>query len=1023
MFQRTAAAILFLTAAVSAQPAYKLSHPLAASAAAAAAGGTSMQQPRTIRILAAMVEFQRDNDPRTTGDGGFDLTTRTDSIIGPPPHDQSYFEAHLQFASNYYRKVSDGKIALTNRVLDRVITLAKQMRTYAPPVASSNLQNLARLPVDVWTQVDSIYPDIDFSSYDLFLIFHAGAGHDVNFYGAVDLDPTPYDLPSLYMGLPSFRSAFGSSYMGIPVRRGSYRITNSVIMPETESRLVEEIGGSILLQFSMNGILCGNIGSFLGLPDLFDTKTGASGIGRFGLMDGASMFSFNGLFPPEPSAWEKVRLGLQAPQTVSSSAQTYLLPAHEAGQTPVMLRVPISSREYFLVENRSRDPRRNGVTLTLLFNGKTETRHFARDTAGFNSDDVGKIYGVVLDVDNFDWSLPGGVGEDGTFYDGGILIWHIDENVIDANSSSNSVNADPHRRGVNLMEADGSQDIGQSYDLLSAGLGSEYGTAIDYWYAGNPSPVNKNEFSPTSNPNSLSYGYLDAGIVVNGFSSRGPVMSCTVKYGTDTAKPLAGFPLKIGALDVNAVPVAADLTGDGSPEVLLNAAGRLLAFDKRGIISDSTGVIPQRIRFVPAVNASRTLVAASADSGVVFVRPTIQEGMLRSSATFVKLGSGMSTSPMFLGDTAVVGDSSGTIHFATAAGALPDVRTGLGPVLDLASAGTGWIGVCSHGYIQQRPGGLDSLRVLDEQRSAAAANLAGGGVWLFVHSVDGRVARRLLFARPVVQKPHPDQLAAAANEPKFPNPYIGTLDPTGHITLLDYDGGRVTGSKDGELLSMNTEGATSDGFPVHFRTGSVSSSPVAGLLNDKRGVLLVGDSAGVVHVVDDAGKELSGFPVGTGGAVTAPVTLAPDDSGSIIFASSSDGYLYAWRTTLSVQGSGAQFLVSPAHENWTLITPVSAPLAGSPVLVASRTYNWPNPLYTSSGYIRFFLNADASVSIKVYDLSGFKVQELTAFGRGGMDNEIPWDVSGLGSGVYIVRVSAASGSRTDNTTFKAAIVR
>ncbi|PIU44367.1 MAG: hypothetical protein COS95_09370, partial [Ignavibacteriales bacterium CG07_land_8_20_14_0_80_59_12] len=404
------------------------------------------------------------------------------------------------------------------------------------------------------------------------------------------------------------------------------------------------------------------------------------------------------------------------------------------------------------------------------------------------------------------------------------------------------------------------------------------------------------------------------------------------------------------------------------------------------------------------------------------------EGMLRSSATFVKLGSGMSTSPMFLGDTAVVGDSSGTVHFLSPSGPLRDVRTGMGPIIGLAATSgpsAGWTAFGTWGVVSSTFGRTDSIRVPTDVR-AGSGELTAGSVSppsLLILLADGRVARFTAGAGVVWKGSGGGGLARPSNEPKLPSPYITNFDPELGLSVADVNGGTVYGISGGAARAVNFLGATSDGFPVHFRTGSVSSMPVAGLLNDKRGVLLVGDSAGVVHVVDAAGKELSGFPVQTGGAVTAPVTLAPDDSGSIIFASSSDGYLYAWRTTLSVQGSGAQFLGSPAHENWTLITPVSAPPAGSPVLVASRTYNWPNPLYTSSGYIRFFLNADASVSIKVYDLSGFKVQELTAFGRGGMDNEIPWDVSGLGSGVYIVRVSAASGSRTDNTTFKAAIVR
>jgi M6 family metalloprotease-like protein len=60
-------------------------------------------------------------------------------------------------------------------------------------------------------------------------------------------------------------------------------------------------------------LLASTVASYLGLPDLFDTNTGMSAIGRFGLMDGQSIFAYNGAFPPELSPWEKIRLGWVTP--------------------------------------------------------------------------------------------------------------------------------------------------------------------------------------------------------------------------------------------------------------------------------------------------------------------------------------------------------------------------------------------------------------------------------------------------------------------------------------------------------------------------------------------------------------------------------------------------------------------------------------------------------------------------------------------------------------------------------------
>ena len=124
------------------------------------------------------------------------------------------------------------------------------------------------------------------------------------------------------------------------------------------------------------------------------------------------------------------------------------------------------------MENRNRDPQRNGQTVTMRYDNAVTTRTFRRDTTGFNAFDVAQLSGNIVDVEDLDWSLPGGV-DDTTFYDGGVLVWHIDERVIAANVSTNSVNADPKHRGVDLEEADGSQDIGQSYGTFSAGAAAK----------------------------------------------------------------------------------------------------------------------------------------------------------------------------------------------------------------------------------------------------------------------------------------------------------------------------------------------------------------------------------------------------------------------------------------------------------------------------------------------------------------------------------------------------------------------
>ena len=303
-----------------------------------------------------------------------------------PPHDKTYFENHLLFLKNYFRKVSGGKLNVSYTVLDSVVTLPHPMKYYSPQSDTSN-EALGQLFQDTWHEADSIYGGaFSFDQYQCFVIFHAGSGRDLDFTTEIGYDPYPYDLPSLYLGPASLQTMSGIDARGVSVEGGTFRISNSIIMPEWESFQI------ISLTLGTNGLLAANFGSFLGLPDLFDTKTGVTGIGRFGLMDGQAFFGYGGLFPG-PSAWEKQYLGWVTPVEITPQASTqYQLYANETGRYSV-LKVPINSTEYFLLENREGDAHHDGEIITSVYNGAIDTTRvgLAYDTTYYDGTQIKNI--------------------------------------------------------------------------------------------------------------------------------------------------------------------------------------------------------------------------------------------------------------------------------------------------------------------------------------------------------------------------------------------------------------------------------------------------------------------------------------------------------------------------------------------------------------------------------------------------------------------------------------------------------
>jgi hypothetical protein len=80
-------------------------------------------------------------------------------------------------------------------------------------------------------------------------------------------------------------------------------------------------------------------------------------------------------------------------------------------------------------------------------------------------------------------------------------------------------------------------------------------------------------------------------------------------------------------------------------------------------------------------------------------------------------------------------------------------------------------------------------------------------------------------------------------------------------------------------------------------------------------------------------------------------------------------------------------------------------------------------VYGSTTQIRYYTPEDADITVKIFDLTGAALTELRSRSVGGLDGEITWDVIDIQSGVYLARVEAVSGSRSEVAIIKIAIVK
>ncbi len=966
----------------------------------------------TLKILAVMVSFQNDRDGTTFGNGKFGSIYSQDygnTILDPLPHDKSYFEAHLKFIKNYFEKVSNGQLFIQYTVLPDTFSVSQTMRIYSPPNNSDDFSSLVDFSQEVWQKADAMNPGFDFSNYDIFTIFHAGVGRDISLPGSIGNEN---DLPSVYLSLNALQNVLGPDFTGFPVSGGSFNIKNSMIIPETESREIESIGGSVLFQVSINGLLAASVGSYLGLPDLFNTETGLSAIGRFGLMDGQSIFAYNGIYPPQPSAWEKIFLGWAQPVEIDPGNYSVNLTADQAAglSDTTILKVPINSTEYYLVENRERDVNNDGSIITYQVNGTTFTRTFTKDTTGYYSYDVDSVDGVVTDVDEFDWAVPGN----------GIVIWHIDQNVIDAKIASNKINTDKYNRGVDVEEADGIQDIGEQFTTVFGDVVIGEGGPEDFWYRDNPSELYENKFSKDTRPPAITNSGANSLITMAGFSNISNTMSFSISYGDSTI-----------------VPIFSRNTGYEGSKFYLTAIQNYFTFgletDSSLYLLNSSGA--EAMPYIGGLSSSK--IAAFTNSNVQHIAGTkgrhlaeyITDGTT-PLLTFLTRNDVITTPPVirYLPDThqpqILIGTSDGKIVMykpaelpSTAMQIQDSLEYGAGLTVQQIAADSSFIAAIFSSVNRTEPykGYQDnegnSVNFRDETPVKLEITKDGSGNYIAVILTSSKNFFVISGSKILTQW----NVSGSAEINSFA------------IADLKQDGENYIIYNNGETIEVrNLTGSLADNFPFKDPdsrefSGNILAADFEG--NDNSEIIASTVDGRIFAIDGGTGKTVYGFPISTGAELSAYPILYKDNGKISLAVFNSDMNLSAWNIGLT-EGNifwggeygdpeNSSFAKAASRQNFT---------AG--FFPADKAYNYPNPVYDNQTYIRYYVSEDAKINIKIFDLAGDYVAELNDDAQGGLDNETVWNVGDIQSGVYLARIEVTGVSgKTDSKIIKIAVVK
>lgn len=987
----------------------------------------------TWRILAVRVSFtvEDPDDATTSGNGAFDLRT-FDSVrddytypFDAPPHDRSFFEAHLQALRNYYLEISDGQLEIDYTVYpeeaDGSYVIDRPLKEYGNGRTRTEIaQRITQLFHDGIVAADSAEgANLDFSAFQAYVVFHAGLGAEA---GGQAIN----DIPSAFVsGKDLDRFVDGP----IAVNDGATVVRNGMLLPEAVS--TDGRGG-------LNGTLVRFFAHQLGLPGLSNFEDELPAVGDWSPLDtggpgavaSAARLDLQpltgepadslliGFVPSRLLAWSRIRLGWLEPKVVTRNDTVRLVAPHVADSDLARaVSVPFSATEYFLLENR---------ISRLAVHGRKPNIEFAEGQQ------------VWLSVDDYDAFIPGS----------GILIWHIDDAVIQASDDA-AVNSNPrylvspgqYRRGISLEEADGLEDIGNNAAdrIVQAGiisLDAIEGGSRDPFYAGNAT-----RFGPDTVPSTHSNLNYPTGISIQILSPPADTMDVAITFDyQQDAWPATGLP-SVGlqaprAIDLNGDGVKEVLRSGGPVETLSDGKGLPLSLSGNPAVPASDATFPFFTSFTPAVGD----IDGDGEDDFIYARDHTPVLWSRGNTAVSPAGPPreISCAPLVasFGNARVDiwGWSSGEVTWGNLAGANAGVaRMGAEPVAGLAAGNVDddpeneLVALAGRGrlFIAEADGQVE--HVADLSGHVVGAPVLGdldrdGSDEIVTLDADGVVSvfsRRSMTAQSV---PVPGGAGSA--------PVLGDLDEDGYIEVLFGGEGRLWVVRFNGVHQADTPLA----FPLKDETGLISAPPVLADINlDGDPDIFVATRGGLVYSLGADGSILPSFPLPVSGPVHAsPLTDDLDGDGTLeLVVFTTEGAAHLWHIeNFDAHFTGNHLVWSqegggPGNASRLLTLPSDPPPETTSLLLPpDKVYCYPNPVRGASATIRFFLGKSARIQVAVFNALGEIVERMTMENpTPRTDNELRWNTGEYPSGFYVCRVEAISEDRSEVRFVKAAIIK
>lgn len=998
----------------------------------------------TVRVLALRVEFVEDSTPLTTGNGKMDLAgflTPNDGLLYDPPHTRRYFERHLQGMRNYFWLNSMGHLYIDYKVMPNTVVncyqLPHSMLYYGDSMWKPPYYNyegvetgLCRLMRDAILVADRDQ-NFQFSNYDLIIIFHAGSAAQSETYNPSN---SPFDLLAGTIDSSALEYYLGEPY--ILADEGRTRISAATIMPEMMRQDTSYQGQvNILGMFGLSGTLYHEFTHLLGGYDLYDVTGNSMGVGSWSLMGtGAWLGDWSvgappGAIPGMLDAFHKVYFGWVEPYVVNipkesipifvATMDTTRFRLHGDSTAPLIIKIPISQTEYFLIENRKTDTRKN-------------------DTIVVDTED-----GVLVWVEDgeYDFFQPGS----------GILIWHIDEQVIADYGPYNAINIFPDHKGVDLEEGDGIQDY-DDWSGISQWDYQYYGSNNDPFYVGGFN----SEFSSLTTPNSNGY-YGKTHVTVSILTTPDTTMLISLNF----AHNQRGFPKDPGRNIKLLSAHVVDLDRDGLLEVVVaDSGGRIFAWHSDGssYLPNTQGdfaQLPTTLIGTPAIGDvygdDNLEIICAGENGRVYVYPftgvlpsvqmTTNDRIL-ASPTLANLD-GDGKKEIIVGSTDMrlyvwKGDGSPYPGFPMLLNS--ELRS---PVAVTDTVNSRIIVL-----------GSDNRLFLINPSDATVVNrfpltLSNSALYTTVPPVVGDVDRDgekeiivivhseidyklfIVDFSGKIKYSSPDKISNPVNTA----PLLADLDNDGYLDIIVTGKNRIYAFNYNATLKTNYPFAQDSIYTTMQVIGGYlftvevpfifNSSPIIyDINNDDIPDIIIGSPRyGLLALDGRTGRLLSDFPLATVGGISAtPMISDIDSDGEVEISAGSDlGVFYTWEFPMGAHPYlWNQYLHDPCH---TGLYPETPEIVSPPDVIVKNFYAYPNPA-GNRVTVRYWLGRNTkNVKINILDITGESKSEFAGNTYPLTDNENTLSLTEIPSGIYILRLEVTSETKKEIKFYKFAVVK